>query len=262
MKILEIATDLMVMGECSLCEDHPDRIVQRTPDEPNFWFGNRVIFKEAPTDAQAAIAQFHADFPDAEHICLCWDVPDLSLEAVTRLFEGTDIPVDQGDALTLSGPIRRPPLPEGVTLRAFAGDEDWAQRIAIDLEDRPENVSEADYLAYIENHVAKRRDEIAAGRGQWFGAFEGDVLLGDMGIFHDADLIRYQSVQTRESARRRGIASALLVVALDWAQARAPNALPVIVADAGSDAGRLYRRAGFALAQTNVAAYRGPLTPA
>jgi len=260
MKVLEIATDLMVMGERSLCDDHPDRVVQRTPDEPNFWFGNRVIFKKAPTVAEAAIAQFHADFPEAEHICLCWDVPDLSLEAVTRLFEGTGIPVDQGDALTLAGPIRLPPPPEGVTLRAFERDEDWAQRIAIGMNSRSANVSEADYLSYIENHMAKRRDEIAAGRGQWFGAFEGDVLLGDMGIFHDAQLIRYQSVQTRESARRRGIASALLVFALDWAQARAPKALPVIVADAGSDAGRLYRRAGFALAQTSVAAYRGPLT--
>ncbi len=81
-----------------------------------------------------------------------------------------------------------------------------------------------------------------------------------MGIFHDQRLIRYQHVQTHPPAyRRRGICSALLAHALDWAQARAPQATPpVIVAEADSDAGRLYRRAGFSLTETTISAYRAP----
>lgn len=71
----------------------------------------------------------------------------------------------------------------------------------------------------------------------WFGG----TLVGDMGIFHDQTHIRFQSVQTHEEYRRQGMCSAHLCAALDWAQARVPHALPVIVANADSDAGRLYR---------------------
>lgn len=103
-----------------------------------------------------------------------------------------------------------------------------------------------------------RQVQIAKGLGQWFGAFDGDRLVGDMGIFHDEKLMRYQSVQTHEDYRRRGICSSLLCASLDWAKARAPDALPVIVAHADSDAGRLYRRAGFELAETTMSVYRPP----
>ena len=75
-----------------------------------------------------------------------------------------------------------------------------------------------------------------------------------MGIFVGNGLARYQEVQTAESHRGRGIASALLVVAGRWARAKSEDVPLVIVADAGTPAGRLYRRMGFALAETLICA--------
>lgn len=261
MNTLEFATDLMVQsGQCSVV-NHPDRIVHTTPSEPNFWFGNRLIFANAPDDADALIAQFHKDIPAAEHICLCWDVPDLPLEQVADVFKGRALKVEQSDTLALEGALIRAKVPEGLMIRPFAHDDDWHQSEAIARSDLlNDGVPERGLDSYLSNKTKSRKSQISKGLGQWFGAFDGDRLAGDMGIFHNSALIRYQSVQTHEDFRRRGVCSALLCTCLDWAKTRAPKALAVIVAHADSDAGRLYRRAGFELAQTTISAYRPPMS--
>lgn len=71
-----------------------------------------------------------------------------------------------------------------------------------------------------------------------------------MGMFHDAHIARYQSVETRATHRRRGICSALLRHCALWALGRAPEVQVVIVAEADTNAGRLYRSMGFAHAET------------
>jgi len=260
MKSLEYATDLLVLSGRTEVEGHADRIVQRTPDEPQFWFGNRTIFRNPPRDAAALIAQFHADHPEARHICLSWDIPNLPLNEVEPVLANSGLTVEQADTLTLTGPLKRAPAPDGLTLRAFEYETDWAQSEEIAFhQSLAEGFPEPGLRRFHAERSRQRRTQIAKGLGQWFGAFDGDRLAGDMGAFHDDQLIRYQNVQTHPEYRRRGICSALLAHALDRAQARAPGATPVIVALADSDAGRLYRRAGFALAETTISAYRAPV---
>lgn len=256
MKSLELSTDRLATTGVSTFEHHADRIVQRTPGEPEFWFGNRVIFTRPPASAEAAITQFQADFPEARHLCMAWDEPNKPIEPLRKMFAGTGVRVDQGDVLTLTGPFHSAPMPRGIELRFFEPD-DWAQShdIAMDVA-RDDGLPLDRHRAYLEGREKTRRRQIEAGLSQWVGAFEGDLLVGDMGIVQNDRLIRYQVVQTRKSHRRRGIASALLGFALDWARGKAPEAIPVIVADADSNAGRLYRRAGFSLAETTAIAWR------
>ncbi|WP_432448557.1 GNAT family N-acetyltransferase [Aliiroseovarius marinus] len=260
MNTLELATDFMVQsGQCNISH-FDDRAVQTTPNEPNFWYGNRVIFRSPPRDPEALIAQFHKDVPQAKHVCIGWDIPNLSRDMVEALFEGSELSVEQADTLALRGALKRTEAPDGIDIRPFHALSDWAQSEAIgrlDLLD--DGAPEQGLDHFLSKRSDGRREQIAQGKGAWFGAFSGDVLVGDMGIFHDQTYIRYQSVQTHRGHRRRGICSALLCTALDWAQSRAVNALPVIVANADTQAGRLYRRAGFELAETTLSAYRPPL---
>lgn len=261
MNSLEFATDLMVQDGQTEIQWFDDRFVQRTPNEPNYWFGNRVVFFEPPKSADDLIAQFHADIPEAKHICIGWDIPNMSIKPVKDVFESTGLRLEEGDVLALRTGLKRTEVPEGINIRPLVSASDWRQSEAIGRADLLKNdAPEAGLDTYLKNRTVARKEQIAKGLGQWFGAFDGDTLAGDMGIFNDDHLIRYQSVQTHEAYRRRGICSALLCASLDWARQRAPNAQPVIVAQADSDAGRLYRRAGFELAETSVGAYRPPLT--
>lgn len=259
MSSLEFATDLLVQSGQYKLETHEDRFVQTTPDEPNFWFGNRVMFRRVLANAQAHLDHFHADIPQTKHICIGWDIPGLDRKQIETMFDGAGLTIEQADILTLTGPLRRSEAPDGVTLRPFQAPSDWQQSEAIaKAQHIDDGLPEAGLDTYLTGRSVTRQALITQGLGLWFGAFKGDILVGDMGIFHDQAHIRYQSVQTHKDHRRQGICAALLCACLDWAKARAPKALPVIVADADGDAGRLYRRAGFALAQTAIAAYRPP----
>jgi len=145
--------------------------------------------------------------------------------------------------------------PEGIQLRPLQGDADWAAsetlaaQIAIE-----EGYDPTVHTPFLRRRNVTRRAQIADGLGAWFGAFDGDQLVGQMGMLHDDAIARFQSVETRATHRRRGICTALLGHVSAWAKDRAPEATQVIIAEADSDAGRLYRRAGFALTETLVEA--------
>ncbi len=238
---LGLATDILVLSDRARVETHPFGWVLRTLDEPDYWYGNQLILKGDPPAPEAAIAAFREAFPTAEHVTLSWDAPARSLaEDLDDLAERGFI-IEQSDVLALEGAPLPARAPQGFVLREIAGDADWAQvadlKVAIGVE---EGYDTDGYAAFI-------RDRCAGWR-----------KAADLGIFTDGRIARFQSVETSASYRRRGLCSALVVHALDWAHQRAPQARPVIVAEAEGDAGRLYRRIGFALVERQVSAMLRP----
>ncbi len=251
MKSLALRSELLVMDGLTRLIDHGDYWVQETPAEPDFWMGNQLILKHTDIDVASAEAAFTAHFPDAKHRAMVWDVPGLVASEAAPPFEAVGYERDVCDALTLTGEISPAEPPKGITLRPLLSEADWGQALALSLEIGVEEGHPADsHIGYLQRRSAGRRQQVARDLGQWFGAFEGDLLVAQMGIFHDAAVARYQHVETRQSHRRRGICAALLRHCCFWALDRAPHATPVIVADADGDAGRLYRRMGFAHTET------------
>ncbi len=237
--------------------DHGDFWVQETPKEPDFWMGNQLILKSADVPVAEAEAAFVRAFPNAKHRAMVWDIPGLDVGTVAPPFVAEGYERDVVDALSLTGAIADVDTPEGINLRTLDTESDWGQALALSLEIGVEEGHPAEsHIGYLQRRTGARRAQIARDRGQWFGAFEGDLLVAQMGIFHDDQVARYQHVETRKSHRRRGICAALLRHCCKWAQHRAPDAVPLIVADVESDAGRLYRRMGFAHAETIVGVLR------
>ena len=150
------------------------------------------------------------------------------------------------ESLTREGPIPTQPVPNGISIRQLESDQDWAQLMANQKRlGREEGRDPASHDPYLERRYQAQRARIGRGGGAWFGAFDGDILAGGMGMFCGNGLARYQSVETRSDYRRQGICAALLSHASHWAESATPAARQVIVTDADSDAGRLYARVGF-----------------
>lgn len=249
-RALAIASDLMVGADSHVVEEHPDRVVIRTPEQPAYWYGNSVVFRSFTPDVEAAMAQFRADFPQARHVCIQWDLP--GLEADLGAFVARGFETDVADTLVLQD-LKRFPMPEGITCRPIASDADWAQVVDLQHEvgvsDEGQNAD--GHRSYIEGRFARHRAAVAEGRAMWFGAFDGALLVADMGVYADGRLARFQSVETRASHRGRGICAALVGVTSVWATARAQEV--VIVADRGEAPGRIYRRCGYELRETVLA---------
>lgn len=258
-KSLGLATDILVLGNRAQLEPHPLGWVLRTPDEPDFWYGNQLILKGEPLAPDEAIAAFHEAFPQAEHVTLSWDAPERSLAADLDDLAERGFVIERDDVLSLEARPAQPVPPNGFQLREVESDDDWAKvanlKVEIGVE---EGYADEGYRAFIRGRCDGWRKAIAAGEGAWFGAFEGETLAADLGLFTDGRIARFQSVETAAAYRRRGLCSALVVYALNWLAARAPQAQPVIVAEADGDAGRLYRRLGFALVERQTSALLRP----
>ncbi|PVA07686.1 GNAT family N-acetyltransferase [Thalassorhabdomicrobium marinisediminis] len=250
LRSLAMRSELLTLSGISHLTQQDGYLVQATPSEPDFWMGNQIILSDTDRNGAEAIALFERHFPQASHRAIVWDIPGLDPTSL-RGRDALGAPLEGFDTMTLQGPLRDAPVPKGITLRPVVSEEDWRKAEALQAEIGQEEgrdpVSHAPYLA---RRNAGRRDQIAKGLGAWFGALDGDRIVAQMGMFHDAGIARYQAVETRASHRRRGICSALLRHAALWALQRAPDATVVIVAEADSDAGRLYRRMGFDHAET------------
>jgi hypothetical protein len=105
--------------------------------------------------------------------------------------------------------------------------------------------------------MARARRFVDAGRGAWFGAFDGATLAADMGVMVEDGLGRFQSVETAHAYRRRGLCRALLHRAAFEAFASFGARDLVIIGVVGhiSD---LYRQAGFVEREQLVSAIRRP----
>lgn len=259
LRSLGIESNIVALGDSAVIEEHPDRLVIRTPSEPDYWDGNKVTFRNARLGPEALIARFQADFPDAAHISVEWDIPDMPLSAKHEELESLGFSVDRSDVLACDGPPAAAPAPKGVETRIIETQGDWAQVEELQFETGMEDgYDPVLYRSFIAGRTTMRRRQSEAGRGAWFGAFDGALLVGDLGLMLGQGIARFQAVETRVSHRGRGICPALLRFAADWALNRVADPRFVIIADAGGMPARLYRRQGFAPVETFLGALRPP----
>ena len=90
-----------------------------------------------------------------------------------------------------------------------------------------------------------------AGLGHWYGAYLGDKLVADLGIFCDDRLGRYQSVGTDPLYRKRGICGTLVFRAGEMATEEFALENLVMEADPGYHAARIYESVGFEVCEEN-----------
>ena len=249
----------MALGGHVEVEPHADRVVIRCPDEPDYWDGNRVIFRGSAVRPDAQVAQFRADFPAARHVRIGWDAPGLEKGEGHSDLEARGFEIDIADVLLCHGAPLAAPVPQGISLREIRSDADWAQVEALQIETGLEEGQAIEtYGPFVAGRCKVRRQQSGAGHGAWFGAFDGDLLVGDLGLMLGEGIARYQSVETRASHRGKGICPALLSMAAAWGLARQPDLRFVIIADEGGMPARLYRSRGFAFAETFLSALRPP----
>lgn len=250
-------TDLAVLQHTgSVIEDRGDHLLVRSPNNPDFHWGNFVFVtdEKAVDDADRWVDAFRSAFPEAAWVAIgLTRMPD-NAEAWAR--RGLDLELD--DVLTTRDLPQQTPLPEGYSVRRLTG-EDWMQSVARSVaenhrtgEHEPES-----FARFAQAQMEARRALSEREAAAFFGAFADEVLVADLGIVRCGTTARYQSVGTAEDHRRRGHASHLLGVAARWAADHGCDRW-VIITEATNPAGRVYRSVGFEPDIGNAQAYRRP----
>ena len=255
-----IVTDLALLRlQGSVVTDRGDHLVVRTAANPTFWWGNFVLVAGPPRadEVDRWLGIFQHEHPSAGHAAIAFtELPATSDEAEQAWQQrGFDVEIDV-DLATTTVPLPADE-PDGIRLRPLESDDDWEQSALVGGSDTSPDGRD-DRLLFERRRAAAQRSLVESGRARWFGAFDGDQLVANLGIVRLGALARYQDVVTLATHRRRGLAGALVRTAGEWAMAEPTVSRLVIVAEEGGPAIGLYGRAGFAEVARHVAVSRAP----
>ena len=239
-------------------EDHGDHLVVRTPDNPQFWWGNFVVAPAAPHDEagmQEWLERFETAFPGARHRTIAFDGITVD-PAAEEACKAAGLDPELSVAMTATS-VHAPPRPDTTaTYRPLSSDEDWEQQVELSMDGEDPS---AYSLEFSTARAKADRGLVEAGHGQWWGAFLDGRLVSSMGIFRASEgLARYQNVKTRPDARGRGIAGTLVEKVARHGFDELDARTLVMVADPGYLAIRIYRSVGFEDTETYLAAFRRP----
>ena len=265
---LVLATDLDVLAPDRLVTRRDGYWAVRSPGNPSFWWGNLLIFDDAPGAGDGArweqlFAREFAEVPEVRHRTFTWDRVDGGAGAAEDEFKGRGYEIERTAGL-LARPDEIRPHPRAnheVDIHRLEQDADgglWAQVIDLQAAGVPAGIEPAEHRQFLIQRQHELRELFAAGGGAWFVALEDSHVVGSLGIVVSGGRARYQAVDTAASHRGRGIASRLVVEAARLTGERHHVDHFVIAADPGYHAISIYESVGFQRAEVITGAVRRP----
>jgi len=258
---LSLRTELMLRSFQSEVVEKLEYIVIRTPQNPSFRWGNYLIFQQPPQAGdlerwKAIFAQEIGGPPVINHVLLAWDGV-VGQQGAAQEFVQAGFSLEESLALTAKSVNPPPKLNRQCEVRALESDAAWEEWLELALAsmaaEPPDKREGRGYRAYLEKTILERQGMIAAGWGQWFGAYLDGKLGSSMGLFIRQGLGRFQSVDTHPEFRRQGLAGTLLyhVAQKGFLEMGAEDL--VIVADENYFAKNIYASVGFGPTERTVA---------
>jgi GNAT superfamily N-acetyltransferase len=247
-KSLGLWTDIELARTRGQVFDHGTHLAIVTPDDPTYHFGNLLILPEAPRPGELPLwlERFRTDVgepPRIKHTTLEWDGTTGEVPARAEL-EAAGFTVEVCQVMRADR-FQPSPLPDGLVMRALAPAE---LPLTIDLAFEVATSHEEGHRTFLQRRVAWQAELVRRRLASFWAAFDGNTLVGSLGIANLWRFARYQDVQVAASHRRRGIASALLGAAAQDMAATGTSSL-IIVAEQNSAAAAVYERAGFRVAE-------------
>lgn len=238
-------------------EDRGHYLVVRTLTNPNFFWGNLLIFDRPPqkSDFEEWCALFKKEFTDPSiyHVTLAWDSLQGEIGDVSR-FEENGFELEKQIVLAATQVNKPPKLNPDLIVRPIRDDE-WEKMIEVQIGSAHGSLPKHEWESFYRSQSTRYKNMEKAGLGHWFGGFLGDQLVAGLGIFHDGEMGRYQTVCTHPDYTRRGICGTLVYQSAQYALNTMGLKKLVMCADPEYYAARIYESVGFRPAQIEHGVY-------
>ena len=196
-----------------MVEDKGDYIFVRSPDNPDFFWGNFLVFPEPPQagDFSKWTSHFEKEFSGMEginHMTFEWD--DSSEKPNLEEFQKNGFEYDETIVLVAKGGIHPVYENDAIEMKAIKSDEDWGKLIDFQVEVNPDGYREESLRPFIEKRFQDYRHYSQSGLGNWYAAYQDGRMVADLGLYAEDGVARYQNIKTHEDYRKRGIAQTLM----------------------------------------------------
>lgn len=233
--------------------DRGTYIVIRTPSNPDYHWGNYIIFNRPPVkgDFDAWRKIFEKEFPNHDktrHYLFAWE--GVAKPGDYQEFIDADYEFEPLLVLT-TAKIRQPPhVNKEINIRRLHANQEWEDAIALQIKCADPKYMNDQYESFKRRQFAAYRKMSESGRGFWFGAYIGEQLVADLGVFFEGDIGRYQAVETHPDFRRLGICGTLVYEAGKSMMQEFSLKKLVMEADPDYHAARVYESVGFSRGET------------
>ena len=238
--------------------DHGDHLAVHTLSNPNYFWGNLLIFNRPPRkgDYELWTQAFAKEFTDPKiyHITLAWDsiggaVGDIS-EFLDRgyLLESTTV-------LAANDVILPPKFNKELEVRPINGAAEWDRVIEIQIASAHVHLSKSEWKSFYQQQSLQYQAMEKAGLGHWYGGYLNGELVASLGIFHGNKIGRFQTVSTDPKYQRQGFCQTLVYESSRQALASGHVETLVMCADPEYHAIKIYESVGFKRQQTDHGVY-------
>jgi ribosomal protein S18 acetylase RimI-like enzyme len=263
---LGIRTQMMFHRCNGVILDRGDYWVVKTPSNPGYFFGNFLLFFRAPEKGslekwrELFLSEFRPK-GGAGHFTFLWDSPREGLGDVSD-FRLSGFKVERAVVLTAKAVCAPARMNGAVEIRPLRTDAEWREATENEISCKEAEHDKGAYRAFKEAQMNSYRAMAEKGMGHWFGAFLDGRIVGDLGLFCDGSVGRFQAVGTHPEFRRQGICSTLVYESARYAFQEMGVTDLVMVADDDYHAARIYQSLGFAPSSKEYSAlwWQGPGT--
>ena len=256
-KSLGRRTDLIFAKFSGSVTDKGSYTLIKTPSNPDYNWGNYIVFDQAPQ--KGSLEQWTSIF-DKEfeyyskphHYVFTWDTGNEE-KGDYQEFLDAKFHLDSAKVLTASKLNLPPYINNQVQLRIISTDQDWDNVIKLQTLCADPKFMNDDYAQFKARQMKSYRKMAEAGMGSWFGAYKDGKLVGDLGIFYEGKVGRYQNVETHPDHRGQGICGTLVYQTGLLAFEEFGVDQLVMEADIDYHAARIYESVGFKCNEVNHA---------
>lgn len=246
-------TDLIFARTAGEVVDRGDYVAIKTPSNPGFHWGNYLIFNSAPRtgDLRRWCDIYRSEFTyydKIRHMVFTWDSSETG---VSDEFQKAGFILDRAKVLTSSEVSAPQKINQEIVVRPLQSDSDWEAATHLQVACRDLSFEEGEYLKFKSQQMLMYRRMSDKKMGHWFGAFLGSRLVGDLGIFFERTVGRFQNVETHPEFRRQGICGTLVFQCASYAFESMSVKTLVMEADSDYHAARIYESVGFKPAEEN-----------
>ncbi len=260
LRSLGIASDLALIDGGIV--DRGDYLFVKSPKQPEFYWGNLLVFPSAPGPGdferwQELFGTEFASSPLVKHQTFSWDTGDASAEVARFVKAGFE---HEKTVVLIAKSVQPPPhLNAELEVREVRTEEQWHEVGELHIAARDPAHSEEAYRSFQVERIRGWQVRIGHGQGEWYGAYLHGRMVGTLGIFRTGnEVARFQVVVTHPDARRQGVCGTLVYQVAKSALARQDVESLVMLADSEYHAARIYESVGFEAAETFQGLCRWP----
>lgn len=253
-KSLGYRTDFIFNRLDGAVTDCGDYLVAETNSNPNYFWGNLILFKRPPVrgDLNSWKRIFKDKFknPAIYHMTFAWDSPEGEIgDCEEFLLDGFEL--EQSVVLTCSDVVKPLKFNPAVEVRKVDLHLELNECVRIQVACAHGHLSKEMWQEFYQTSMENYQRLISEGHGDWYGAYIDGVLVGTLGLFIDKDIGRFQIVSTDPSYQRLGVCSTLVYEISKRALESGLKEL-VMVADEDYHAAKIYESVGFIPNQKQV----------